>query len=549
MPNHPRAGQAPEPSDLVDVPALVAAYYTDPPDPSVPEHRISFGTSGHRGSSLDRSFNEPHILATTEAICRLRARRGITGPLYLGRDTHALSEPAARTALEVLAAHEVEVRVDDADGPTPTPAVSHAIVSHNRGRSEGLADGIVVTPSHNPPTDGGFKYNPPSGGPADSDTTKEIADEANRLLADGLAGVKRIPLERARRAPTTRPHDYLGSYVGELGQVVDVEAIRESGLRIGVDALGGAALAYWGRIAETHGLGLDVIHAEVDPTFRFVPLDWDGKIRMDCSSPHAMAGLVALRDRYDLALSNDTDTDRHGIVTPSAGLMSPNHYLAVSIDYLFRNRPDWPATAAIGKTLVSSALIDRVGRELDRSVVEVPVGFKWFVDGLLAGELGFGGEESAGACFLRHDGTTWCTDKDGIILGLLAAEMTATTGQDPSQRFAELVGRLGEPSYERIDSPATRAQKEVLKSIRADQVTRTTLAEEPVEAVLTEAPGNGASIGGVKVVSEGGWFAARPSGTEEIYKIYAESFRGPDHLKQIQDDARELVDELVASDG
>jgi phosphoglucomutase len=503
--------------------------------------QVSFGTSGHRGSSLRKAFNEDHILATSQAICEYRAAQGTDGPLFLGRDTHALSEPATVSALEVFAANDVTVLVDSRDGYTPTPAVSHAILTHNRGRSSSLADGVVVTPSHNPPDDGGFKYNPPDGGPADTDATRWIQDRANEILAGGLKQVRRIPYERARAADTTNPYDFVGSYVDDLPAVVDIEAIRAAGVRIGADPLGGASVAYWGAIAERHGLDLTVVNPDVDPTFRFMTLDWDGKIRMDCSSPYAMASLIARRGDYQVATGNDADADRHGIVTPDAGLLNPNHYLAVAISYLYRNRSGWPAGAAVGKTLVSSSMIDRVAADLDRTLLEVPVGFKWFVPGLLDGSVGFGGEESAGASFLRRDGSVWTTDKDGIILDLLASEIIATTGRAPSQHYADLVARFGDPAYARVDAPATREQKAVLGKLSPSQVTATTLAGEPITAILTTAPGNGAPIGGLKVTTENGWFAARPSGTEDVYKIYAESFRGPHHLARIQEEARAVV--------
>jgi len=537
----PRAGTPARPADLVDVSRLITAYYTLRPDPEDPAQRVAFGTSGHRGSSLDAAFNEWHIAATTQAICDYRAQQGTTGPLFLGIDTHALSEPARATALEVLAANGVTVLLDEADGYTPTPAVSHAILAH---RHLG-ADGIVVTPSHNPPRDGGFKYNPPHGGPAGSEATGWIQDRANALIRAGLDGVKRIPYSRALAADTTRRHDFLGRYVADLPSVLDLDAVREAGLRIGADPLGGASVAYWGRIAETHRLDLTVVNPETDPTWRFMTLDWDGKIRMDCSSPHAMASLIGRSADYAIATGNDADSDRHGIVTPDGGLMNPNHYLTVAIDYLYRQRADWPTAAGVGKTLVSSSMIDRVAGQLGRELVEVPVGFKWFVDGLLDGSVAFGGEESAGASFLRRDGSVWTTDKDGILLALLASEITAVTGKTPSQRYAELTASFGEPAYARIDAPATREQKAVLGRLSADQVKADTLAGEPIEAVLTEAPGNGAPIGGLKVRTESAWFAARPSGTEDVYKIYAESFRGPGHLAQVQDAARELVNEVL----
>ena len=541
MTTSPLAGQLPPRSLLVNVPRLVTAYYAARPDPAVADERVAFGTSGHRGSSLRRSFNEAHILAVTRAICEHRRRAGIDGPLFLGIDTHALSEPARASALEVLAAAGVEVRIDARDGYTPTPAVSLAILLHNRGRTSGLADGIVVTPSHNPPEDGGFKYNPPNGGPADTHVTGWIEKRANELLADAIATVERVPYERALRAGTTQRHDFVSEYVGELGSAVDLDVVRGSKLRIGVDPLGGAGVGYWGEICERYGLAVEVVSDVVDPTFSFMHVDWDGKIRMDCSSPHAMAGLVALRDRFDVAFANDTDHDRHGIVTRSAGLLNPNHYLAVAIDQLFRERPGWSPGAAVGKTVVSSSLIDRVAARLGRRLVEVPVGFKWFVDGLLDGSLGFGGEESAGASFLRRDGTVWTTDKDGILLDLLAAEITARSGRDPGELHAALAHELGESVYERIDAPATPEQKERLKRLSPDAVTARELAGEKIETMLTAAPGNGAAIGGLKVATANGWFAARPSGTENVYKLYAESFRGREHLLRIQEEARALV--------
>ena len=534
---HPRAGQPAQPEDLVDLSALEAAYYHRTPDADDPAQQVVFGTSGHRGSSLDAAFNEAHILATTQAICEFRATQGTTGPLLLGRDTHALSLPAFRTALEVLVANGVDVLVDSRDGFTPTPAVSHAILRLNAQGAN--ADGIVVTPSHNPPRDGGFKYNPPHGGPAGSDATGWIADRANELLRAGLRGVVRT----ANPVPGT--YDFLGHYVDDLPSVLDLDAIRAAGVRIGADPLGGASVHYWGEIAERHGLDLTVVNPEVDPRFAFMTLDTDGKIRMDCSSPNAMASVVREKDAYDIATGNDADADRHGIVTPDAGLMNPNHYLAVAIEHLFTRR-SWGSGAAVGKTLVSSSMIDRVVAELGRTLLEVPVGFKHFVPGLLDGSVGFGGEESAGASFLRHDGTTWTTDKDGLLLALLAAEILATTGQTPSQRYAELVARHGDPAYARTDAPATREQKARLGELSAADVTATELAGEPVTATLTEAPGNGAAIGGLKVVTENAWFAARPSGTEDVYKIYAESFRGAEHLAQVQAQAQELVDGVLA---
>ncbi|PTR31759.1 phosphoglucomutase [Rhodococcus sp. OK519] len=536
---HERAGQVALPEDLEDLAHLVSAYYTRTPDPSDPLQQVVFGTSGHRGSSLDSAFNEAHILATTQAIVEYRAAQGITGPLFLGRDTHALSEPAWATALEVLVANDVAVVIDSRDRFTPTPAVSHAILRHNASGSAARADGIVVTPSHNPPRDGGFKYNPPHGGPADSDATTVIADRANDLLRTGLSEIARVPLARA--LASAGRYDYLAQYVDDLPSVVDLDAIRASGLRIGADPLGGASVDYWGAIAERHRLDLTVVNPLVDATWRFMTLDGDGRIRMDCSSPHAMASLIAARDRFDLATGNDADADRHGIVTPDGGLMNPNHYLAVAIDYLYTYRAGWSPTTKIGKTLVSSSMIDRVAGGLGRPVVEVPVGFKWFVPGLLDGSLGFGGEESAGASFLRHDGSVWTTDKDGILLALLAAEITAVTGRSPSARYRELTRQFGDPAYARIDAPATREQKAVLSKLSPEQVTATELAGEAVTATLTAAPGNGAAIGGLKVTTENAWFAARPSGTEDVYKIYAESFRGPEHLAQVQAAAQDVV--------
>ena len=537
-----RAGTLATPDDLVDVAHLVTAYYTGVPDPEDIDQQVAFGTSGHRGSSLRTAFNETHILATTQAICDYRRQQGYDGPLFIGRDTHGLSEPAWATALEVLAANDVTVLVDAADRYTPTPAVSHAIIKANGGRQtgSGLADGIVVTPSHNPPADGGFKYNPPHGGPADTDATSVIAARANELIRGGLAEVKRIPFARARAAASS--YDFLGEYVGDLPSVVDIDAIRAAGVRIGADPLGGASVDYWGAIGERHGLELTVVNPLVDPTWRFMTLDWDGKIRMDCSSPSAMASLIVRKDDYDIATGNDADADRHGIVTPDAGLMNPNHYLAVAIGYLFGGaRPDWPDTARIGKTLVSSSMIDRVAEGIGKPLVEVPVGFKWFVPGLIDGSFGFGGEESAGASFLRMDGSTWTTDKDGILLCLLASEVLAKTGETPSKHYAELVAKYGDPAYARVDAPANREQKAKLAALSPSDVTATSLAGEPITAKLTEAPGNGAKIGGLKVTTESAWFAARPSGTEDVYKIYAESFRGPDHLAEVQAAAREVV--------
>jgi phosphoglucomutase len=544
---HERAGQPARPEDLVDVARLVTAYYALRPDPAEPGQRVAFGTSGHRGSSLATAFNEDHIVATSQAICDHRAASGTTGPLFLGADPHALSEPARVSALEVFAANGVTVLVDTADGYTPTPAVSHAVLTHNRGRSRGLADGVVVTPSHNPPTDGGFKYNPPNGGPADSTTTGWIQDRANELIAGGLRDVRRIPYARALAAQTTGRYDFLDRYVEDLPNVVDLAAVRSAGVRVGADPMGGASVAYWGRIAERHGLDLTVVNPLADPTWRFMTLDWDGRIRMDCSSPHAMASLIGRRSEYQVATGNDADADRHGVVTPDAGLMNPNHYLAVAVDYLYAHRDRWPADAAVGKTLVSSGMIDRVAADLGRRLLEVPVGFKWFVSGLLDGSLGFGGEESAGASFLRRDGGVWTTDKDGIVLALLAAEIVAVTGRSPSEHYARLTERFGAPAYARIDEPASRAQKAVLAGLSAGDVTADSLAGEPITSVRTEAPGNGAPIGGVKVATEHAWFAARPSGTEDVYKIYAESFRGADHLAQVQDEARDLVNTALSA--
>ncbi|MEU4153488.1 phosphoglucomutase (alpha-D-glucose-1,6-bisphosphate-dependent) [Streptomyces sp. NPDC026659] len=538
---HDRAGRLAGPEDLVDVARLVTAYYALHPDPADPGQRVAFGTSGHRGSSLATAFNEDHIAATSQAICEYRAERGIDGPLFLGADTHALSEPAKVTALEVFAANGVTVLIDSEDGYTPTPAVSLAILTHNRDRTTGLADGVVVTPSHNPPADGGFKYNPPNGGPAGSDATSWIQDRANQIIAGGLKDVRRIPYAHALAADTTGRYDFLGAYVRDLPSVLNLDAVRDAGLRIGADPLGGASVAYWGRIADEHGIDLTVVNPHTDPTWRFMTLDWDGKIRMDCSSPYAMASLIEQRDRFALATGNDADADRHGIVTPDAGLMNPNHYLAVAIGYLYEHRDQWPQATGIGKTLVSSSMIDRVAADLGRRLVEVPVGFKWFVDGLLSGDLGFGGEESAGASFLRRDGSVWTTDKDGILLALLASEITAVTGRTPSAHYADLTERFGEPAYARIDAPATREQKALLAKLSPAQVTADTLAGEPVTAVLTEAPGNGAPIGGIKVTTENAWFAARPSGTEDVYKVYAESFLGPDHLARVQEEAQAVV--------
>ncbi|MFI2837876.1 phosphoglucomutase (alpha-D-glucose-1,6-bisphosphate-dependent) [Mycolicibacterium sp. PDY-3] len=540
---NPRAGQPAQPEDLVDLPHLVTAYYTVAPDPDDVAQQVVFGTSGHRGSALDGAFNEPHILATTQAIVEYRAAQGTTGPLFIGRDTHALSEPAWVSALEVLAGNEVVAMIDAADRYTPTPAVSHAILTFNRGRDADLADGIVVTPSHNPPRDGGFKYNPPNGGPADSDATSVIAKRANEILRGGLKDVRRVPLARALQI--AQRHDYLNAYVADLPNVVNLHAIRAEGVRIGADPLGGASVDYWAAIAETHKLDLTVVNPLVDATWRFMTLDTDGKIRMDCSSPNAMASLIANRDSYQIATGNDADSDRHGIVTPDGGLMNPNHYLAVAIDYLYAHRTGWSPDTAVGKTAVSSSIIDRVVGGLGRTLVEVPVGFKWFVDGLVTGTIGFGGEESAGASFLRTDGTTWTTDKDGIILALLASEILAVTGSTPSQRYAALAERYGAPTYARIDAPADREQKARLAKLSADQVTATELAGEPITAKLTAAPGNGAALGGLKVTTENAWFAARPSGTEDVYKIYAESFKGPEHLAEVQEAAKSVVNTVI----
>jgi phosphoglucomutase len=538
---HPRAGTPADSRDTIDVPRVVLSYYTGHPDPEAAEQRVAFGTSGHRGSSLKTAFNEDHILATSQAIVEYRKAQGTDGPLFLGRDTHALSEPAMVSALEVFAANDVKVLIDSRDGYTPTPALSHAILTYNRGRSSGLADGVVVTPSHNPPDDGGFKYNPPNGGPADTDATKWIQDRANALIAGGLKEVRRIGAARARASELVSGYDYLSAYVDDLSSVIDMEAIRAAGVRIGADPLGGASVAYWGEIGERYGLDLTVVNPDVDPTFRFMTLDWDGKIRMDCSSPYAMASLIEQKDRFQLATGNDADADRHGIVTPDAGLMNPNHYLTVAISYLFRVRADWPGAAAIGKTLVSSSMIDRVAADLGRKLVEVPVGFKWFVPGLLDGSVGFGGEESAGASFLRRDGSPWSTDKDGILLDLLASEILATTGRTPSEHYADLTGKFGSPAYARIDAPATRDEKAILAKLSPSQVSAKELDGEPITAVLTTAPGNDAPIGGLKVATESGWFAARPSGTEDVYKIYAESFKGPEALARIQEEARAVV--------
>ncbi|CAB0521083.1 alpha-D-glucose phosphate-specific phosphoglucomutase [Corynebacterium diphtheriae] len=543
---HERAGQLAQPQDLIDIAEVVTAYYTRTPDADNPDQQVAFGTSGHRGSSLDTAFNESHILAITQAIVEYRAQHHIGGPIFIGRDTHALSEPAMISALEVLLAHGIEVLVDDRGRYTPTPAVSHAILAYNAQRSDSsqYADGIVITPSHNPPRDGGFKYNPPNGGPADTDATDWIADRANTLLREGLVSVKRTSVAGVLD-PRVHRHNYMENYIADLPSVVDIDAIRNSGLAIGADPMGGASVDYWGAIAEKHSLNLTVVNPLVDATWRFMTLDTDGKIRMDCSSPDSMASLVHNRTKYDIATGNDADADRHGIVTPDAGLMNPNHYLAVAIDYLFSHRPQWNSSTAVGKTLVSSSMIDRVVADLGRKLVEVPVGFKWFVPGLVDGSVGFGGEESAGASFLRHNGTVWSTDKDGIILDLLASEITAVTGKTPSQRYEELAARFGSPAYARTDAPATREQKAVLKKLSPEQVTATELAGEAITAKLTTAPGNGAAIGGLKVTTENAWFAARPSGTEDKYKIYAESFLGADHLAMVQREAQNLVSDVL----
>ncbi len=540
---HPLAGKPPVAAMLVDVPRLVTAYYTEKPDVTVASQKVSFGTSGHRGSAFERSFNEDHILAITQAICEYRRESRVDGPLFIGKDTHALSEPAFATALEVLAANSVAVMVDEALGYTPTPSVSHAILSYNRGRSDGLADGIVITPSHNPPDDGGFKYNPPSGGPADTAATKWIQDRANAILSDGLRAVGRCAYAAALNG--AHRFDYVTAYVDDLASVLDMDAIRGARLSLCADPLGGAGVAYWGRIAERYGLTMTIAHDQVDPTFRFMSVDWDGKIRMDCSSPYAMAGLIALKDKFDLSFACDTDHDRHGIVTRSAGLLNPNHYLAAAISYLYRNRPGWRADAGVGKTMVSSSIIDRVAVMLGRPLVEVPVGFKWFVDGLLAGSLGFGGEESAGGSFIEREGGPWSTDKDGIIMGLLAAEMLARTGKDPGEIYEGLTEQFGAPVYERIDAPATPEQKAMLLRLAPEQVTAHELAGDPIQAMLTKAPSNGAPLGGLKVVTARGWFAARPSGTEDVYKIYAESFAGEEHLRRIQKEAQDLIGRVV----
>ena len=541
----PLAGKPADPATLVDVPKLVTAYYTEIPDPSVLEQRVSFGTSGHRGSAFEKAFNEWHILAISQAICLYRAQKHIDGPLFLGMDTHALSVPALASALEVLAANGVEVMLADGDEYTPTPAISLAILTYNRGRKTGLADGIVITPSHNPPHDGGFKYNPPNGGPAEEIITGWIEAKANEFLESGLKGVKRIPLQKALAASTTHRYDYLNAYIDELANVVDMDTIRQAKISMGVDPLGGAGVHYWEPIAERYGLNLTVVNPVVDPTFRFMTVDWDGQIRMDPSSPYAMQRLIDIKDRFEIAWACDTDHDRHGIVTRSAGLLPPNHYLSVAIYYLFQHRPKWSKAAAVGKTLVSSQMIDRVAAKLDRKLYEVPVGFKWFVDGLLDGSLGFGGEESAGASFVRLDGSVWTTDKDGMIPALLAAEITARMGRDPGEIYSDLTREFGEPVYERVEAPATPEQKAVLEKLSPEQVKIKDLAGEKIQAILTKAPGNGAPIGGLKVVAESGWFAARPSGTENIYKIYAESFQGADHLHRILEEAQKIVSDTL----
>lgn len=542
----PLAGKPAPAALLVNVPRLITAYYSNLPDPAVPGQRVAFGTSGHRGSAFDSSFNEGHVLAISQAICDYRRQQGINGPLFLGIDTHALSEPAYASALEVLAANGVEVMLANKDEYTPTPVISHAILTYNRGRPSGLADGIVITPSHNPPGNGGFKYNSPNGGPADQNVTGWIEARANALLESGLKGVKRMPLKQALRASSTHRHDYLNAYVNDLGNVLDMAAIRGADIRLGVDPLGGAGVHYWAPIAQRYGLNLSVVNDTVDPTFRFMSVDWDGRIRMDPSSPYAMHSLIGLKDRFDLAVACDTDHDRHGIVTRNAGLLPPNHYLVVAIDYLFQHRPDWRSDAAVGKTVVSSQMLDRVAARLGRKVYEVPVGFKWFVDGLLDGALGFGGEESAGASFLRLDGSVWTTDKDGMVPALLAAEITARTGRDPGERYQALTREFGEPIYDRVEAPATPQQKQRLAQLSPQQIQSSELAGEKIQQILTTAPGNGAAIGGLKVTTENGWFAARPSGTEAIYKIYAESFLGADHLRRIQSEAQSLVDAALA---
>jgi len=544
---HELAGKPAPRSMLENIPRLVSAYYTHKPDVSEPEQRASFGTSGHRGSALRNSFNEDHVLAISQAICELRRAQGITGPLFIGMDTHALSEPALASGLEVFAANGVRAMIQENFGYTPTPVISHAILTYNRSKKSGLADGVVITPSHNPPADGGFKYNPPEGGPADTRTTTAIEKRANEILAGKLREVKRLPFERALKADTTSECDFIGPYVADLANIIDIEIIAAEGIKIGVDPLGGSAVNYWEPIAERYNLAIEVVNSSVDPTFAFMTVDKDGKIRMDCSSQYAMAGLIQLKDNFDIAFGNDADCDRHGIVTRSAGLMNPNHYLAVAVRYLFQNRPEWQTDAAVGKTVVSSSIIDRVCLQLGRRLSEVPVGFKWFVDGLLHGSYGFAGEESAGASFLRKDGKVWTTDKDGIIMDLLACEITAATGRDPGEHYKDLADELGSPVYERIDAPATVQQKEVLKKLSPDMVTAQQLAGEPIIAKLTRAPGNDAPIGGLKVVAENGWFAARPSGTEDVYKLYAESFKGKEHLQRIQAEAQAIIDAALST--
>ena len=543
----PFAGKPADPSTLIDTSKLVDAYFTGKPDPAMPAQRVAFGTSGHRGSALHNGFNENHIVAIAQAICQHRKKAGITGPLFVGIDTHALSKPALASALEVFTANEIEVMIDAQNGYTPTPVISHAILTYNKGRAVGLADGVVITPSHNPPEDGGFKYNPPNGGPADTDITNVIERTANALIDAKLDGVRRIPHERALHSAHIRRHDYVGPYVADLASVVDMDAIRASGVTIGIDPLGGAATQYWQPIIDTYGIAATIVSDAIDPTFGFMTADWDGKIRMDCSSRYAMARLIGLRDRFDVAFANDTDADRHGIVTRSNGLMNPNHYLAAAIADLLANRPAWGRDTAIGKTIVSSGIIDRLAVKLGRKLVEVPVGFKWFVDGLIGGSLGFAGEESAGASFLRRDGSVWTTDKDGIILGLLAAEITARTGHDPSELYQDLTRDLGAPFYERIDAPATSAQKARFKTLSPDQLGMTVLGGEPIRAGLAAAPGNGAGFGGIKIIADNGWFAARPSGTEDVYKIYAESFRSEPHLRQIQQEAQDAIGRAFAT--
>lgn len=540
------AGKPAPRSLLINVPRLTSLYYATAPDPSQPDQRVAFGTSGHRGSSLNKSFNQAHILAISQAICEHRAQAGINGPLFIGMDTHALSEPAFISSVEVFAANGQEIRLAAGHEYTPTPVISQTILAYNRGRASGLADGVVITPSHNPPADGGFKYNPPAGGPADTATTKKIEDRANRIIEDGLADVKRMSFEKALAAPTTREFDFITPYVEALAQIVDMEAIAKAGVKIGVDPMGGSGIHYWKPIAARYGLDLTLVNEVVDPTFSFMRVDKDGKIRMDCSSPYAMAGLIALKDDFDIAFGNDPDYDRHGIVTKSGGLMNPNHYLAVAVWYLFQNRPGWGKEVGIGKTLVTSSIMDRVAADLGRKLVEAPVGFKWFVDGLISGELGFGGEESAGASFLRMDGTVWSTDKDGIIMDLLAAEITAKLGKDPSQIYRELTAKYGDPLYERLQAPADREQKAKLKALSPENVAAGELAGEKILAKITRAPGNGAAIGGLKVATENGWFAARPSGTEDIYKIYAESFKGKEHLEAIKKEAKAIVSAALA---